>query len=249
MAGRNAMDLVLTQPGVVGTNFNGARNDMLNISLDHANILDNFITESLSTTQIFTSVDRIEEVRVVTSPADAEFGRGSGQVQLISKSGTNQFHGTGFDNIHNTILNANTWSNNRSGLPRSSIVQQRCRWFAGRSPAQEQDVLLRTFRGQHRALQEHRHLHYADPSRAAGNLPLLPRRAGWQCQRQQSDGGSEWQSRVAAGRHWPAAIGQPVRTGPQPAGGRLHAGSWRRTWRCCRCRTTIWPRAIPLATD
>ena len=72
------MDLVLTQPGVVGTNFNGARNDMLNISLDHANILDNFITESLGTTQIFTSVDRIEEIHVVTSPADAEYGRGSG---------------------------------------------------------------------------------------------------------------------------------------------------------------------------
>jgi Carboxypeptidase regulatory-like domain/TonB dependent receptor len=122
VAGRNVMDLVLTQPGVIGTNFNGARNDMLNISLDHTNIQDNFITENLSTTQIFTSVDRIEEVRVVTSPADAEYGRGSGQVQLISKSGTNQFHGTGFDNLHNTDLNANTWSNNRNGLPRSTQV-------------------------------------------------------------------------------------------------------------------------------
>ena len=122
VAGRNVMDLVLTQPGVIGTNFNGARNDMLNISMDHTNIQDNFITESLSTTQIFTSVDRIEEVRVVTSPADAEYGRGSGQVQLISKSGTNQFHGTGFDNIHNSVFNANTWSNNRNSLPRSAIV-------------------------------------------------------------------------------------------------------------------------------
>jgi hypothetical protein len=123
VASRNAMDLVLTQAGVVGTNFNGARNDMLNISLDHANIVDNFITESLGTTQIFTSVDRIEEVHVVTSPADAEYGRGSGQVQLISKSGTNKFHGSGFDNIHNTDLNANSWSNNRNGLSRSAIVQ------------------------------------------------------------------------------------------------------------------------------
>ncbi len=123
VAGRNAMDLVLTQPGVVGTNFNGARNDMLNISLDHANILDNFITESLSTTQIFTSVDRIEEVRVVTSPADAEYGRGSGQVQLISKSGTNQYHGSGFDNIHNTDLNANSWANNRNGVKRNTLVE------------------------------------------------------------------------------------------------------------------------------
>ena len=123
LASRNAMDLVNSQAGVVGTNFNGARNDMLNISLDHANIVDNFITEGLSTTQIFTSVDRIEEVRVVTSPADAEFGRGSGQVQLISKSGTNKLHGSGFDNIHNTDLNANSWSNNRNSLPRSTIVQ------------------------------------------------------------------------------------------------------------------------------
>jgi hypothetical protein len=123
VAGRNVMDLVLTQPGVVGTNFNGARNDMLNISMDHTNIQDNFITEGLSSTQIFTSVDRIEEVRVVTSPADAEYGRGSGQIQLISKSGTNQFHGTGFDNIHNTLLNANTWANNRNSLPRSTAVQ------------------------------------------------------------------------------------------------------------------------------
>jgi hypothetical protein len=123
LASRNAMDLVNSQAGVVGTNFNGARNDMLNISLDHANIVDNFITEGLSTTQIFTSVDRIEEVRVVTSPADAEYGRGSGQVQLISKSGTNKFHGSGFDDIHNTDLNANSWSNNRNSLPRSTIVQ------------------------------------------------------------------------------------------------------------------------------
>ena len=123
VASRNAMDLVLTQAGVVGANFNGARNDMLNISLDHANIVDNFITESLGTTQIFTSVDRIEEVHVVSSPADAEYGRGSGQVQLISKSGTNQFHGSAFDNIHNTDLNANSWSNNRNSLSRSAIVQ------------------------------------------------------------------------------------------------------------------------------
>ncbi len=123
VAARNAMDLVLTQPGVVGTNFNGARNDMLNISLDHANIVDNFITEGLGTTQIFTSVDRVDEIRVVTSPADAEYGRGSGQVQLISKSGTNKFHGSLFDNIHNTVLNANSWSNNRNGNARNVLVQ------------------------------------------------------------------------------------------------------------------------------
>jgi hypothetical protein len=121
-AGRNTMNFVTTQAGVVGTNFNGARNDMINITLDNANIQDNFITESINTTQLYVPVDRIAEVKVVTSPVDAEFGRGSGQVQLISKSGTNQYHGSALDNLHNTVLNANSWSNNRNGIARSFVV-------------------------------------------------------------------------------------------------------------------------------
>ena len=123
VASSNAMYFVATQAGVVGTNFNGARNDMLNITLDGSNIQDNFITESITTTQINTSVDRVEEVKVVTSPVDAEYGRGSGQVQLVSRSGTNQFHGSGYDFLHNTDFNANTWSNNRNGLPRSVAIE------------------------------------------------------------------------------------------------------------------------------
>lgn len=122
LSGQNTMNFVSTQPGVVGTNFNGARNDMINITLDNANVQDNFITESINTTQLYVPVDRIAEVKVVTSPVDAEYGRGSGQVQLISKSGTNQFHGSAVDNLHNTVLNANTWSNNRSGIARSVTV-------------------------------------------------------------------------------------------------------------------------------
>jgi hypothetical protein len=120
---RNAMDFVATQAGVVGTNFNGARNDMLNITLDGSNIQDNFITESIGTTQIATSVDRVEEMKVVTSPSDAEYGRGSGQVQLVSRSGTNQYHGSAYDFAHNTDLNANSWANNRNGVPRSVEVE------------------------------------------------------------------------------------------------------------------------------
>jgi hypothetical protein len=120
---RNVMDFVATQAGVVGTNFNGARNDMLNITLDGSNIQDNFITESIGTTQIAASVDRVEEMKVVTSPADAEYGRGSGQVQLVSRSGTNQYHGSAYDFAHNTDLNANSWANNRNGIPRSVEVE------------------------------------------------------------------------------------------------------------------------------
>src|ERR1700683_3414475 len=72
---------------------------------------------------IATTVDRVEEVKVVTSPADAEYGRGSGQVALVSRSGTNQYHGSLYDFAHNTDLNANSWANNRNGVPRSVEVE------------------------------------------------------------------------------------------------------------------------------
>ena len=126
VSGRNAMELVATQAGLVatssGVNMNGARTDMMAITLDGTNIQDNAVLESVTGQMISTTVDRVEEVRVVTSPADAEFGRGSGQVQLISRSGTNKFHGSAYDFAHNTDLNANTWSNNRTGIARNVQV-------------------------------------------------------------------------------------------------------------------------------
>jgi hypothetical protein len=126
VSSRNVMELVGTQAGMVttssGVNMNGSRTDMMNITLDGTNIQDNAVLESITGQMIATTVDRVEEVKVVTSPADAEYGRGSGQVQLVSRSGTNKFHGSVYDFAHNTDLNANSWSNNRNGLPRSVQV-------------------------------------------------------------------------------------------------------------------------------
>jgi hypothetical protein len=111
---RDALGLVLTQSGINGSNFSGARIGTLNISRDGVNVQDQRINVGLAST-IFTSVDLVQEVRVVTSPADAEFGRGSGQVQMITRSGTNDFHGSVFEAHRNTALNANTWFNNQRG--------------------------------------------------------------------------------------------------------------------------------------
>jgi hypothetical protein len=112
---RDALGLVLTQSGINGSNFSGARIGTLNISRDGVNVQDQRINVGLAST-IFTSVDLVQEVRVVTSPADAEFGRGSGQVQMITRSGTNEFHGSVFEAHRNTALNANNWFNNQRGL-------------------------------------------------------------------------------------------------------------------------------------
>ena len=48
-----------------------------------------------------------------SSPVDAELGRGNGQVQILTKSGTNQIHGSAFWTVRNSKLDANTWTNNK----------------------------------------------------------------------------------------------------------------------------------------
>lgn len=111
---RNALGLVLTQAGIVGDNFSGNRTAALNITMDGLNVQDQRNHQGLSS-PVFTSVDRIEEFRVISSPADAEFGRGAGQVQMISRSGTNELHGSLFHFHRNTVLNSNTWFNNQRG--------------------------------------------------------------------------------------------------------------------------------------
>src|SRR6516225_2873388 len=125
---RDSLGLVLTQAGLLGENFAGTRINALNVTRDGINVMDNFINSGTST-MTFASVDDIEEVRVVTSPVDAELGRGSGQVQLLSRSGTNQFHGSLYEFHRNTVLNANDWFNNLRGDPRDALIWNQ---FGGR---------------------------------------------------------------------------------------------------------------------
>src|SRR5262245_8478057 len=60
--------------------------------------------------------DLVGEVRLIVAPVDAELGRGNGAIQILTRSGTNQFHGAAVWNIQNTALNPNTWANNRNGI-------------------------------------------------------------------------------------------------------------------------------------
>src|SRR5215467_77919 len=61
--------------------------------------------------------DLVGEVKMILAPVDAEMGRGSGQVQIQTKSGTNQFHGGGVWSVKNSALDANLWENNRNANP------------------------------------------------------------------------------------------------------------------------------------
>lgn len=116
LAGRNSYDLVSTQAGVVGESFSGNRRGSLNFTLDGINAQDNLLNGTFNAVvSNRVNVDRAEEFRIVTSPADAELGRGSGQIQVITRGGTNSFRGSVYEEHRNTALTANTWFNNQRG--------------------------------------------------------------------------------------------------------------------------------------
>ena len=66
-----------------------------------------------SARSLMLNPDMVGEFRVILTPVDAEYGRGNGQVQVLTRSGTNQFHGSGFWTVRNSKLDANTWTNNK----------------------------------------------------------------------------------------------------------------------------------------
>ena len=70
------------------------------------------------------SVDDMQEYKVQTSSFDAEFGRTTGaQLSIVTRSGTNSFHGTAFEYLRNELFDANTWFNNNEGLARAAEKQ------------------------------------------------------------------------------------------------------------------------------
>ncbi|MDQ2773846.1 MAG: carboxypeptidase regulatory-like domain-containing protein [Acidobacteriota bacterium] len=76
------------------------------------------------TWQIAPNVDALEEVNVMTTTYDARYGRtGGGTVNMVTKSGTNAFHGDAYDYLENGALDANNFENNLNGLPRQNLHQ------------------------------------------------------------------------------------------------------------------------------
>jgi len=96
LGGRNVMDLLSTAGGTGPTednfqgNFAGGRLSAVNVTRDGFNVTDGRYNYG-ALTSTYTSPDLVEEIRVITAPVDAEYGRGSGQVQMVTRSGTNQY--------------------------------------------------------------------------------------------------------------------------------------------------------------
>ncbi len=74
---------------------------------------------ALGGTNSMVSVDALQEFRIQTSTYAPEFGRTpGGQISIVTRSGTNEFHGTLFDYLRNDVLDANDWFADSAGLPK-----------------------------------------------------------------------------------------------------------------------------------
>ncbi len=128
--GRNPLIFVRLQPGVVtgantggSSHVNGARDRAFNYTLDGIDINESSAGGS-EFSPLRTNPDSLQELRVITSNATAEFGRSSGaQVALVTKSGSNQFHGNLFYFHRNSALAANEWGNNLNKLAKPALRQ------------------------------------------------------------------------------------------------------------------------------
>ncbi|MEO8648043.1 MAG: carboxypeptidase regulatory-like domain-containing protein, partial [Acidobacteriota bacterium] len=100
------------QANTINISVNGARSSQNTFTVDGADITDR---GSNITIQAYPSVDSIGEFRVLRSMFPAESGRsGGGQVNVVTRSGTDEFHGNLFEFVRNDAFNANTYFNNQN---------------------------------------------------------------------------------------------------------------------------------------
>jgi hypothetical protein len=157
MNGRSFQSLIQQTPGVVLTANNGVDTGQFSINGQRANsnywMVDGVsaniginagatagsgVAGTLGSTSVFggtnslVSVDALQEFRIQTSTYAPEFGRQpGGQISIVTRSGTNQFHGTVFNYFRNEVLDANDWFNGFTNNPPLPKAQERQNDFGG----------------------------------------------------------------------------------------------------------------------
>ncbi len=133
--GRQTLSLVTLVPGVAPNrqmenaaqpfnragNFSisGARGNTNELLLDGApNTIPEGSSGAMTAVAVFPSVDATLEFKVQSSSYSAEYGRAAGGVvNIVTKSGTNDLHGTAYEFLRNSVLDANGFYNNKSSIP------------------------------------------------------------------------------------------------------------------------------------
>lgn len=143
---KNVIDLLSLQPGSTREGYvNGARADQSNVTLDGVDInnsetanaevprttnllvigaLDNDRGNITTGPVLRLNSEALEEFRVTTANGNANQGHSAGsQVNLVTRSGQNSFHGSAFENYRTKGFTANDWFNNHAGVGRGDLIR------------------------------------------------------------------------------------------------------------------------------
>lgn len=127
---RNPLDLAALQAGVavIGTDtrnssVQGLRGSSVNVTQDGINAMDNFVKTSSFFALSSPSLNSTSEFSITTGTTGSDAGRGAGQVNLVTRGGTNQLRGSLFYLHRNDAFNSNSFFNNLVGTPRAKQRQ------------------------------------------------------------------------------------------------------------------------------
>ena len=107
-------------PGANSDSFAGIASSAINTVRDGLSVSDGRFQNGVFGTTVINP-DMVGEIRLILTPVDAELGRGNGQVQITTRSGTNRYTGTAVWSVRNTALDANTWDNNNDLNPFTGV--------------------------------------------------------------------------------------------------------------------------------
>jgi hypothetical protein len=157
--GRDIIDLALLQPGVTESNDDnagagnfsiaGGRSDSVTFLLDGGNnndLLDN-------SNVLDPNPDSIAEFRILTSDYTAEYGRnGGGVISVVTKSGTNNIHGSMFEFLRNRVFDANDYFNKQQGLSRLDLKRNQFGATVGGPIVKDRAFFFLAYQGQRQVL-------------------------------------------------------------------------------------------------
>ncbi len=145
--GRNILDLAVLVPGVfrprptlaAGDNFmgnrfivNGGQEETNDITLDGVSATLPHNQSNIVAVSAIPSVEGVQEFRIQTNAYSAEYGRsGGGVVSLVTKSGTNELHGSFFEFLRNSKMDSASWQTNRAGLQLASFKRNQFGYSVG----------------------------------------------------------------------------------------------------------------------
>jgi hypothetical protein len=128
--GRSSFGLALLTPGVNPTGagdaatpgMGGSRNGNSELQIDGVTAVAPQNNIGINEKIYEPQVDAVSEFSVQINSLSAEYGRfGGGVINVVTKSGTNRIHGTGYDYLRNSVLDANNFFSNRQGVPLASF--------------------------------------------------------------------------------------------------------------------------------